>query len=66
MQQERRGKRLLESVNRGYEAVRRSPEWKVILAERADWDCALTDGLIEPPNSVSGRARTETTKGTKV
>ena len=69
MQQEhvrRRGKRFLEAVNHGYAAARRSPVWEVILAERAVWDNALTDGLTEPLKTGSARSRTETRKGTKV
>jgi hypothetical protein len=63
MQQDRarrRAERFLEAVNHGYEAARRSPEWEAILAERADWDSTLTDGLLEPLNSGSAWPTTET------
>jgi hypothetical protein len=62
-QARRRRKRFLEAVNQGYRAARQSPEWQVILAERAAWDCALADGLFE---SEYARRQTETRKGKKV
>jgi predicted transcriptional regulator len=41
-----RRKRVLEQANAGYAALRADPEaWKEELAERADWDATLADGL---------------------
>jgi predicted transcriptional regulator len=41
-----RRKRVLEQANAGYAALRAAPEaWKEELAERADWDATLSDGL---------------------
>jgi hypothetical protein len=37
--------RFLAAVNHGYEDARRSPGWEGMLAERAEWDYALADGL---------------------
>ena len=50
-----RRRRFLEAVNRGYEDARRSPGWEGMLAERAEWDYALADGLAEPRRSGSRR-----------
>ncbi|HJW13513.1 MAG TPA: toxin-antitoxin system protein [Thermoanaerobaculia bacterium] len=50
--EELRRRRFLEAVNRGYEEARRSPAWEGMLAERAEWDYALADGL------ASSRAKT--------
>ena len=41
-----RRKRVLEQANAGYAALRADPEaWKEELAERADWQATLSDGL---------------------
>jgi predicted transcriptional regulator len=57
-----RRRRFLEAVNQGYEDARRSPGWEGILAERAEWDYALADGLAEPRRSGSRRPRSGTRK----
>lgn len=44
--EEYRRKRVLQQANAGYAALRADPgEWKEELAERADWDATLSDGL---------------------
>jgi predicted transcriptional regulator len=48
-----RRRRFLDAVNQGYADARRSDDWEGILAERAEWDYALADGLP----SVEGSAR---------
>ena len=41
-----RRKRVLERANAGYAALRADPEaWNEELAERADWEATLSDGL---------------------
>ncbi len=41
-----RRERFLAAANQAYAALRRDPKkWKAELAERADWDTALRDGL---------------------
>jgi hypothetical protein len=40
-------RRFQGAVNHGYAEARRSPGWERTLAERAEWDYALTDGLAE-------------------
>jgi hypothetical protein len=42
-----RRRRFLDAVNHGYADARRSPDWEGMLAERAEWDYALADGLPE-------------------
>jgi predicted transcriptional regulator len=49
-----RRRRFLDAVNQGYADARRSPDWEGMLAERAEWDYALADGL---PQSSEGAAR---------
>lgn len=44
-----RRKCLLERANIGYDALRTDPDaWKEELAERADWEATLVDGLEHP------------------
>lgn len=44
--EEYRRKRLLDRANAGYAALRSGPEaWSEELAERADWEATLSDGL---------------------
>jgi hypothetical protein len=62
----RRCERFLEAVNHGYEIARRSPDWEEMLAERAEWDYALADGLAEPRGSGSRRPKRRTGKGAEV
>jgi hypothetical protein len=52
--EELRRRRFLEAVNRGYGEARQSPAWGAMLAERADWDYALADGLAAP-RATAGR-----------
>ena len=57
-----RRQRFLEAVNDGYEKARRSPGWEGTLAERAEWDYALADGLAGPRGSGSRRPKGRTRK----
>jgi predicted transcriptional regulator len=43
-----RRQRFLETVNHGYANARRGFGWKGMLAERAEWDHTLADGLGPP------------------
>ena len=58
-----RRRRFLDAVNQGYADARRSPDWKGILAERAEWDYALADGLPESAEEPSRRPRKTRKKG---
>jgi hypothetical protein len=59
-----RRRRFLDAVNYGYADLRRSPDWGGILAERAEWDYALADGLPESGQGASRRpGRTTKKKG---
>jgi hypothetical protein len=41
-----RRKEFLAACNRAYEALRNDPKaWAEELAERAEWECTLADGL---------------------
>jgi predicted transcriptional regulator len=57
-----RRRRFLEAVNRGYEAASRSPGWEEMVAERAEWDYTLADGLGEAPQSGSRKPKRGTGK----
>ena len=57
-----RRRRFLDAVNQGYVDARRSPDWEGILAERAEWDYALADGLLESGEGSSRRPGGKTRK----
>jgi hypothetical protein len=57
-----RRRRFLDAVNHGYADARRSPDWGGVLAERAEWDYALADGLSESGEGASRRPRGKTRK----
>lgn len=57
-----RRRRFLEAVNQGYEDARRGPGWEAMVAERAEWDYSLADGLPESGRNVSRRPQTRTKK----
>jgi predicted transcriptional regulator len=57
-----RRRRFLDAVNQGYADARRSPDWEGMLAERAEWDYALADGLPESGEGDSRRPRGKTRK----
>lgn len=57
-----RRRRFLDAVNRGYADARRSADWEGILAERAEWDYALADGLPPSDEDASRRPRRKTSK----
>ena len=57
-----RRRRFLDAVNHGYADARRSSDWEGILAERAEWDYAVADGLAESRSSGSRRPRVRSNK----
>lgn len=57
-----RRRRFLEAVNQGYEDARRGPVWEAMVAERAEWDHTLADGLLDSGRNVSRRPQTRTKK----
>ncbi len=57
---EYRRRRFLEGIGEGYEELREDPaQWRAVLAERAQWDATLADGL----SPALGGARPCTKRG---
>src|SRR6202140_2218073 len=57
-----RRRRFLDAVNHGYADARRSLDWEGMLAERAEWDYALADGLPGPGEGAPRRPKRKAKK----